>query len=79
MEQVPPFACSFSKMTANSHLLAVVDEDGFVTLIDTSQAAKVVKGKNIGNSSNNNNGHLLDAMPCLSEREREMLRVSPSQ
>ncbi|XP_071785868.1 uncharacterized protein [Asterias amurensis] len=43
VEQVPPFACSFSKMTANSHLLAVVDEDGFVTLIDTSQAAKVVK------------------------------------
>ncbi|XP_022103814.1 denticleless protein homolog [Acanthaster planci] len=42
-EQVPPFACSTSKMAKSPHLLAVVDEDGFVTLFDTRHSAEVVK------------------------------------
>ncbi|XP_038074197.1 denticleless protein homolog [Patiria miniata] len=43
LEQVPPFACSISKMANSSHLLAVVDEDGFVTLLNTRHSAEVVK------------------------------------
>ncbi|MCL7047661.1 hypothetical protein MKW94_012973 [Papaver nudicaule] len=31
----PPLALSFSKTNGNSHLLAVTDEDGFVSLFDT--------------------------------------------
>ena len=43
-EQVPPFACSTSKAANGCHLLAVVDEDGFVTLLNTRHSAEVVKG-----------------------------------
>ncbi|CAM8902037.1 unnamed protein product [Rhodiola kirilowii] len=34
-EETPPLALSFGKTSARSHILAVSDEDGFVSLIDT--------------------------------------------
>ena len=36
-ENCPPFAIQFGKTRASSHLLAVADEDGFVTITDTNE------------------------------------------
>ena len=44
---VPPFSISFCTRESNGHSLAVADEEGYVTVIDTSKSCRTKRSSTL--------------------------------